>query len=254
MSGHSKWSTIKRKKGAEDAKRAKIFTRLARDIMIAAREGGGDENMNPKLKLAVVKAKSANMPNDNVSRAIKRGTGELAGGQVEEYTYEGYGIDGVAFIVEVMTDNKNRAIAEVKNAFSKNNGSMANNGAVAWQFDQKGYISLKREEDAEVIDFEEVFMVAAEAGADDVVDEDGIIVIYTPREQFGVVEQALSEGGYKTEDAELRWFPQNEMDLPIKAAVQNLRIMEKLEELDDVQSVASNLSITDEILAAYESN
>lgn len=253
MSGHSKWSTIKRKKGAEDAKRAKIFTRLARDIMVAAREGGGDESMNPRLKLAIAKAREANMPNDNIDRAIKRGTGELEGSQVEEYTYEGYGIDGVAFMVEVMTDNKNRALAEVKNVFSKNNGNMANSGAVAWQFDQKGYISLKQEEDEE-IDFEEVFMVAAEAGADDVVDEDGIIVVYTPREQFGAVEQALREAGYKSEDAELRWFPQNEMDVPIKAAVQNMKIMEKLEELDDVQSVSSNLNITDGVLAAYESD
>jgi YebC/PmpR family DNA-binding regulatory protein len=252
MSGHSKWSTIKRKKGAEDAKRAKIFTRLARDIMVAAREGGGDENMNPRLKLAITKARESNMPNDNIERAIKRGTGEIEGSQVEEYTYEGYGIDGVAFIVEVMTDNKNRALAEVKNAFSKNGGNMATSGAVAWQFDQKGYMSLQQA--GEDIDFEEVFMVAAEAGADDVVDEDGIIAVYTPRDLFGAVEQALDEAGYKTEDAELRWFPQNTMDVPLKAAVQNMRIMEKLEELDDVQSVSSNLSITDEVLAAYEAS
>jgi YebC/PmpR family DNA-binding regulatory protein len=253
MSGHSKWATIKRKKGAEDAKRAKIFTRLARDVMVAAREGGGDENMNPRLKLAIAKAKDANMPNDNIDRAIKRGTGELEGNQVEEYTYEGYGSEGVAFIVEVMTDNKNRALAEVKNAFNKNNGNMATSGAVAWQFDQMGYISLQQE-DSESIDFEEVFMVAAEAGADDVVDEDGIIVIYTPREKFGAVEQALSEAGYKTEDAELRWFPQNEMAVSVKAAVQNMRLMEKLEELDDVQTVSSNLNITDAVLSAYESS
>ena len=249
MSGHSKWSTIKRKKGAEDAKRAKIFTRLARDIMVAAREGGGNEDMNPKLKLAVQKAKAANMPNDNVDRAIKRGTGEIEGGEVEEYTYEGYGVEGVAFIIEVMTDNKNRILAEVKNTFNKNNGKLATNGAVAYQFDQKGYITLAN--NGKKIDFEEVFMVAAEAGADDVVDEDGVITVYTPRDMFGAVEEALSDAGYETDEAELRWFAQQEVDVPIKAAVQNMRIMEKLEELDDVQSVASNLNITDEIVKAY---
>jgi YebC/PmpR family DNA-binding regulatory protein len=249
MSGHSKWSTIKRKKGAEDAKRAKIFTRLARDIMVAAREGGGNEDMNPKLKLAVQKAKSANMPNDNVDRAIKRGTGEIAGGEVEEYTYEGYGVDGIAFIIEVMTDNKNRILAEVKNTFNKNNGKLATNGAVAYQFDQKGYLTLA--DNGKKVDFEEVFMVAAEAGADDVVDEDGIITVYTPRDMFGAVEQALSDAGYLTDEAELRWFAQQEVDVATKAGIQNMRIMERLEELDDVQSVASNLNITDELVKAY---
>ncbi|MGB7339377.1 MAG: YebC/PmpR family DNA-binding transcriptional regulator [Phototrophicaceae bacterium] len=254
MSGHSKWATIKRKKGAEDAKRAKIFTRLARNIMVAARAGGGDEAMNPTLKLAIQKAKDANMPNDNIDRAIKRGTGELDGGQVEEYTYEGYGIDGVAFMVEVMTDNKNRALASVKTVFNKNNGKFANSGAVAYQFDQKGYITLKVDDDNPTkIDFEDVFMVAAEAGADDVVNEEGTITVYTPRDLFGAVEQALADNGYKSDDAELRWFPQQEMDVSLNAAVQNMRIMEKLEELDDVQSVSSNLSITDDVIAAFES-
>lgn len=251
MAGHSKWANIKRKKGAEDAKRAKIFTRLARDIMVAAREGGGDENMNPALKLAVSKAKDANMPNDNIDRAIKRGTGELEGGQVEEFTYEGYGIDGIAFMIEVMTDNKNRALAGVKAVFNKNNGKFANSGAVAYQFDQKGYITLKQEE-AQDIDFEEVFMVAAEAGADDVVDEEGTITVYTPRDLFGAVEQALNDNGYKSDDAELRWFPQQELDVPMKSAVANMKIMEKLEELDDVQSVSSNMNITDDVVKAYE--
>ncbi|MGJ3240493.1 MAG: YebC/PmpR family DNA-binding transcriptional regulator [Anaerolineae bacterium] len=252
MAGHSKWANIKRKKGAEDAKRAKIFTRLARDIMVAAREGGGDEGMNPALKLAVSKAKDANMPNDNIERAIKRGTGELDGGEVEEYTYEGYGIDGIAFMIEVLTDNKNRALAGVKAIFNKNSGKFANSGAVAYQFDQKGYITLQRNEN-QSIDFEDVFMVAAEAGADDVVDEGEQVVVYTPRDAFGAVEQALADNGYKSTDAELRWFPQQEMEVALKAAVQNMRIMEKLEELDDVQSVSSNLTITDDIIAAYES-
>ncbi|MCY3976524.1 MAG: YebC/PmpR family DNA-binding transcriptional regulator [Chloroflexi bacterium] len=246
MSGHSKWSTIKRKKGAEDAKRAKIFTRLGRDIMVAAREGGGDESANPRLKLAIAKARAANMPKDNIDRAIKKGTGEIAGGEVVEMLYEGYGPEGVAYIVEIMTDNKNRALAEIKHAFSKYDGSLATNGAVIWQFDQKGYLTLKG-----AADFDEVFMEAAEAGAEDVVDGDGVIAIYTARDDFGAVEQALTKAGYELEDCELRWFPQNEVEVPTGKALQNMRLMEQLEEADDVQTVSSNLNITDEVLAAF---
>ncbi len=247
MSGHSKWSTIKRKKGAEDAKRAKIFTRLGRDIMVAARDGGRDESANPKLKLAIAKARAANMPKDNIERAIKKGTGEIEGGEVLEILYEGYGPEGVAYIVEILTDNKNRALAEVKHAFSKHEGRLATNGAVLWQFDQKGYIRIKGD-----CDFDELFMEAADAGADDVVEEDGLVTVYTPRDDFAAVEQALSQAGYEFDDAELRWFPQNEMDISKRKALQNLRLMEQLEESDDVQTVASNLSITDEVLTAYE--
>jgi YebC/PmpR family DNA-binding regulatory protein len=249
MSGHSKWKTIKRKKGAEDAKRAKIFTRLARDIVVSAREGGGNETMNPRLKLAIEKARAANMPMENIERAIKRGTGELDGGQIDELTYEGYGIDGVAFIIEVMTDNKNRALAEVKNVLNKNGGSLATNGSVSWQFDQQGYITLV---EGQKVNFDDVFMVAAEAGADDVVDEDGIITVYTPREQFAAVEQALSAEGYKIDEAELRWFAKNEVEVSGKSGAANMKLMEKLEELDDVQSVSSNLNITEETLKAFE--
>ena len=247
MSGHSKWSTIKRKKGAEDAKRAKIFTRLGRDVMVAARDGG-DESLNPKLKLAVAKARAANMPKDNIERAIKKGTGEIAGGEVVEVVYEGYGPEGVAYIVEVMTDNKNRALAEVKHAFSKHEGSLATHGAVMWQFEQKGFLTIKGD-----ADFDDLFMEAAEAGADDVADEDGVLTVYTPRDEFGAVEQALTQAGYQFEDSELRWFPQNEIEIPTRKALQNMRLMEQLEESDDVQAVASNLSITDDALAAYES-
>jgi YebC/PmpR family DNA-binding regulatory protein len=249
MSGHSKWATIKRKKGAEDAKRAKIFTRLARDIVVSAREGGGNESMNPRLKLAIDKARAANMPMDNIERAIKRGTGELEGGQVDELTYEGYGLEGVAFIIEVMTDNKNRSLAEIKNVLNKNGGSLATNGSVSWQFDQQGYITLV---EGQKLVFDDVFMVAAEAGADDVVDEDGIITVYTPREQFAAVEQALDEAGYKVDEAELRWFAKTEIEVSGKAGAANMKLMEKLEELDDVQSVSSNLNITEETLKAFE--
>jgi YebC/PmpR family DNA-binding regulatory protein len=260
MAGHSKWANIKRKKQAEDAKRAKIFTRLSREITVAARQGGGDPDMNPSLSLAVEKAKEANMPNDNIERAIKRGTGELEGGEVEEYTYEGYGVEGVAFMIEVLTDNKNRAIADVKHALNKYGGNMAQNGAVSWQFDQKGYMTIKNEdEDGEPIelDFEEVFMVAAEAGAEDVTeDDDDLIEVYTPRDNFGQVEQGLRDAGYKTDDAELRWFPKGDMQLNVDTSigVQNLRIMEMLEDLDDVQSVSTNMILTDEIRESYESD
>jgi len=247
MSGHSKWSTIKRKKGAEDAKRAKVFTRLGRDIMVAAREGGGDENANPKLKLAIAKARSANMPKENIERAKKKGTGEIAGGEVVEMLYEGYGPDGVAYIVEILTDNRNRALAEIKHAFSKHAGSLATNGAVMWQFDQKGFITLKGE-----ADFDDVFLQAAEAGAEDVVDEDGVMTVYTARDDYATVEQALANAGYDFEDSELRWFPQNEIEVPTGKALQNMRLMEQLEEADDVQTVSSNLNITDEVLAAFE--
>lgn len=249
MSGHSKWSTIKRKKGAEDAKRGKIFTRIARDIAVAAREGGGDENSNAKLKLAIAKARASNMPKDNIERAIQRGTGGGEGDVVlEEITYEGYGPDGVAYLVDVLTDNKNRTLAEVKHAFSRGGGNLAAAGSVAWQFDQKGYIALNGEN----TDFDEVFMVAAEAGADDVAAEDDLIVVYTPRELFAVVEEALTKANYEVEDAELRWVAKNETELSVEKALQNMRLQEQIEELDDVQAVASNLLITDEVIAAFE--
>jgi YebC/PmpR family DNA-binding regulatory protein len=248
MSGHSKWSTIKRKKGAEDAKRGKIFTRLARDIQMAAREGGGDENSNAKLKLAVTKAKAENMPKENIERAILRGTGKLEGADMEEITLEGYGPDGVAFLVDILTDNKNRTLAEVKHAFNRAGGSMASAGSVAWQFEQKGYIALK----GEGLDFDEVFMVAAEAGADDVTNEEGSISVYTPRELLSAVETSLTGAGYDVEEAELRWEAKNESELPPDKAMQNMRLMTELEELDDVQSVASNLMMTDEVIAAFE--
>ncbi len=248
MSGHSKWSTIKRKKGAEDAKRGKIFTRLARDIMVAAREGGGDENSNAKLKIAVGKAKASNMPRENIDRAIQRGTGGGDGVEMEELTYEGYGPEGVAYLIDVLTDNKNRTLSEVKRLLNRAGGSLASAGSVGWQFEQKGNIVLK----GEGLDFDSVFMSAAEAGADDVVDEEGTITVTTPREKLAVVEKALTEAGYEVEESELRWEPKNETELGVDKAVQNMRLLDQLEELDDVQSVASNLMVTDEVIAALE--
>ncbi|MCL4248753.1 MAG: YebC/PmpR family DNA-binding transcriptional regulator [Anaerolineae bacterium] len=248
MSGHSKWSTIKRKKGAEDAKRGKIFTRLGREIVQAAREGGGDENANAKLRLAIQKARAANMPKENIERAILKGTGKLEGADMEEITFEAYGAEGVGIVIDVLTDNKNRTLGEMKRVFNKFGGNMASVGSVLWQFEHKGAIILK----GDAVDFDEVFMVAAEAGADDVVNEDGVVVVYTPREQFAAVEEALAEAGYEIDESELKWISKNETEVALEKAIQNLRIMSELEELDDVQSVSSNLMMTDEALNAFE--
>lgn len=248
MSGHSKWATIKRSKAANDAQRGKIFTRLARDITIAAREGGGDEGSNAKLKLAILKARAANMPRDNIDRAIKKGTGELEGGSMDEITYEGYGTDGVAFMIDVLTDNKLRSLADVKRVLNRAGGSLASAGSVAWQFTQKGYIKVK----GDGVDFDELFLAAADAGADDVVEEDGSFGVDTPREMLSAVEQALTEAGYTVEESELYWKPNNEAELAVDKAVANMKLHELLEELDDVQSVASNLQVSDAVMAALE--
>ncbi len=248
MSGHSKWSTIKRKKGAEDAKRGKIFTRVARDIAQAAREGGGDENSNAKLKLAIAKAKSANMPKDNIERAVLRGLGKLEGIELEEITYEAYGPDGIAFMVEVLTDNKNRSLAEIKRVLNRAGGSLASAGSVGWQFEQKGNISLN----ANGVDFDEVFMTAAEAGADDVQQDEESITVFTPRELLSIVEIALKDANYEILDAELKWEPKNETEISTDKALVNMKLMNDLDELDDVQSVASNLLMTDAVIEAFE--
>lgn len=249
MSGHSKWSTIKRKKGAEDAKRGKIFTRLAREIMMAAREGGADPESNSGLRLAIDKAKDSNMPKDNIERAIQRGagTGDDAV-QMEEIVYEGYGPHGVAIVLTVVTDNKNRTLADIKYVLNRTGGNLATSGAVTWQFTQKGYIEIERKG----VDYDEVFMTAAEAGADDVQDEDDSLVIYTPREELGAVVRTLRQAGYKITEAELIWMPNNEVELDTAHAMQVMSMIEKLEDLDDVHSVASNLRLTDEIAAAFE--
>ncbi|MBZ0309232.1 MAG: YebC/PmpR family DNA-binding transcriptional regulator [Anaerolineae bacterium] len=249
MSGHSKWSTIKRKKGAEDAKRSKIFTRVTKEIVTAIREGGGgDPEFNPRLRLAIDKAKAANMPKDNIERAVKKGSGQGDDGvEFEEIIYEGYASHGVAVIVEVLTDNRNRTLAEVRHAFSRNNGTMANSGAVLWQFEQKGYIQI-----GESPDFDEVFMVAADAGAEDVVNEDGIINIYTTRENLNEVAQALMQNGYKVTESELTWIAKNEVELSADESLSVMKLIEKLEELDDIQNVSSNLSLSEAAIAAFE--
>lgn len=248
MSGHSKWSTIKRKKGAEDAKRGKIFTRLTREIMVAARSGGGDPGSNPALRLAIEKARGANMPKDNIERAIKKGTGELTGGEMEEVTYEGYAPHGVALLVQCLTDNRNRTLSDVRRVFNRQGGSLAEAGAVTWMFTTKGYISIPRKDQ----DPDEVFMVAVDAGADDVEIDEEIIEVYTPAEALHMVVQALEAHGFETDEVELSQVPQNEISLGQKETLQIMGMIEALEELDDIQHVYSNLHISDEALLSLE--
>ena len=247
MSGHSKWSTIKHKKAAADAQRGKVFTRIAKEITIAAREGGGDLEFNPALRLVVDKAKAANMPKDNIERAIKRGTGEIEGGQLEELIYEGYGPHGVGIIIECVTDNRNRAVAEVRHVLNKHGGNMATTGAVAWQFTQKGYLAIE-----EFGDPDEFFMTAAESGADDVEFSDGLAEVYAEKENFGAVRASLQEAGFTLNEANLIYEANNPMDLETGQAGQVIKVVELLEDLDDVQNVYSALNISEELMATME--
>jgi YebC/PmpR family DNA-binding regulatory protein len=247
MSGHSKWSTIKHKKAAADAKRGKVFTRLAKELTIAAREGGGDPESNVRLRLAIDKAKAANMPKDNIERAIKRGTGELEGGALEEVVYEGYAPHGVGMLIEVVTDNRNRAVAEVRHVFNKHGGNLAEAGAVSWQFTRKGYISISEE-----VDQDEVFLVAADAGADDVRFDDDVTEVYAEIEQLQVVRQSLADDGYKLDEVSVIYDPNNPLELETNQALQVLKVVELMEDLDDVQNVYSTLDISEEAMVALE--
>ena len=246
MSGHSKWSTIKRKKGAADAKRGKIFSRIAKEISIAAKSGGGDPSMNPRLRTALLGAKSNNMPKDNVERAIKRGTGELPGITYEEIRYEAYGPGGVALVLDVLTDNKNRIVGELRHTLTKNNGSMAENGTVTWNFEQKGMIVAPTGGLSE----DEVFEKAIEAGAEDVEMGDGTCEITTEPSQLHAVSEALEGMGLAPEEAKLTMLPKTPVTVEGKEAAAVLRLMEALEELDDVQDVFSNFDISEEEMAA----
>ncbi len=247
MSGHSKWSTIKRKKGAEDVKRGKIFTRIAREITIAARHGG-DPNANPTLRLAIEKARAANMPKDNIERAIKKGTGELEGGNEEEITYEAYAPHGIPLLIKCLTDNRNRTLADLRKIFNRHGGNMAEAGAVGWMFDTKGYIAIERDNQ----DPDEVFMIAVDAGADDVQISEEWFEIYTPADELHAVSSALANKGLTIAEAELSEVPKNEIELAPKETVQVMGVIEALEEVDDVQQVYSGLSISDEAMAELE--
>ena len=245
MSGHSKWSTIKRKKGAVDAKRGKIFTRLIREITVAARSGGGDPDANPRLRTAIVGAKAENMPKDNIDRAIKKGTGELEGAVYEEITYEGYGPGGVAVLVECMTDNKNRTVADVRHFFSKSGGNLGESGCVAWMFDKKGSFLI----DKSAIDEEKLMDIALDAGAEDVVEEENEFQILTEPDGFSAVQEALAANNVETIEAAVSKIPKNVVDVAEeKVARQVLNLLEKLEDYDDVQNVHANFDIPEEIM------
>ncbi|MBT0665973.1 YebC/PmpR family DNA-binding transcriptional regulator [Geobacter pelophilus] len=241
MSGHNKWSTIKHKKGAADAKRGKIFTKIIKEISVAAKLGGGDPAANPRLRTAIDKAKGENMPKDNIERAIKKGTGGMEGVTYEETTYEGYGPNGVAVLVEVMTDNRNRTVSDVRSIFTKCNGNMGETGCVSWIFDKKGLITYSK-----ATDFEKLFECALEAGADDVVEEDEQIEVLTDPSAFMEVRETLEKAGFKHESAEITMIPQTMVKLEGKAAESMLKMMDRLEDNDDVQNVYANFDISAE--------
>lgn len=245
MSGHNKWSKIKRKKGANDAKRSKVWARITRDLMLAARDGGGDPGMNPKLALAVDKAKAENMPKDNVERAIKRGTGEIESAFYEEMSYEGYGPGGVAVFVEVLTDNLNRSVAEVRHAFSKHGGNLGTSGSVAYLFERKGSIDVPAD-----LDELELLELVAEAGGEDLERDGDTFTITTPVEAFGAVQAALREKGVESSDATLEYVPTTTVSLQADEARRVARLIEALEDLDDVQSVYTTLELDEATVEA----
>ncbi|MBT4511470.1 MAG: YebC/PmpR family DNA-binding transcriptional regulator [Chloroflexi bacterium] len=249
MSGHSKWSTIKRAKGAADAKRGQLFTKLGREITIAARSGGGDADANSTLRLAVQKARDNNMPIDNIDRAIKRGTGAGTAGALEEMTLEGYGPGGAAMLLQIVTDNRNRTVSEVRSILTKNNANMGEVGCVTWVFEQKGLIVVEAEGD-----IDELELAAIDAGAEDVKDEGGAIEIISRPEDFEAVRKAIEETGVKIASAEVTLIPQNLAPLDEKAALQTLKLIDRLEELDDVQHVFTNGDFPDDVLESYRSS
>ena len=236
MSGHSKWATTRRKKAVIDAKRGKMFTKLIKEITIAAREGGGDPEANPRLRLAVDNAKAANMPQDNIERAIKKATGELEGQAYHELTYEGYGPSGIAILVEVATDNKNRTVAEIRHLFSKGGGSMGENGSVAWMFDRKGIILLPQKGKTE----DEIMEVILDAGAEDLHTEEDYFEVQTPLESFEPVRKSLVNKNIDIENASLQWIAKNAISVEGEDAEKVMKLIESLEDNDDVQNVFSN--------------
>ena len=242
MSGHSKWATIKHAKGIADAKRGKLFTKFIKEISIAARMGGGDPNSNPRLRTAIIKARASNMPKDNIERAIKKGTGELGGATYEELVYEGYGAGGVAVLVEVLTDNKNRAAADVRNIFNKSGGNLGVSGSVARMFQRKGTIEF----DAEKVSEDELMEVALEAGADDIVNEDGIITVTTAADAFATVADALSEKGFESLSGEVGMIPDMYTAVDADTASKIAKLINRLEDNDDVQNVYHTAEFPDD--------
>lgn len=243
MSGHSKWHNIRLKKGKMDAERGKAFTKVTREIIVAARSGGGDPDNNMRLRTAIANARDVNMPADNIKRAIQRGTGEVEGATYEEITYEGYGPGGVAVYVEAVTDNRNRTLPEIRNIFSRTGGNLGENGCVAWIFDSKGLIQVN----AEGVDEDELLMVALEAGAEDMSSEDDVFEITVAPDNFETVKSALEGAGYKIAMAEITMLPKTTVALAGKEAQQMLRLMDMLDEHDDVQKVHANFDIPEDI-------
>jgi YebC/PmpR family DNA-binding regulatory protein len=246
MSGHSKWHSIKHKKGALDAKRGKLFTKFIKEITVAARTGGGDPEGNARLRKAILDAKAGNMPNDTIDRAIRRGTGEEDGVNYEEITYEGYGPNGVALLIESMTDNRNRTVAEIRHIFSKNGGNLGESGSVGWLFEKKGYIVIEKAAKTE----EELFELAIEAGADDLRDDGDNFEIITAPDAFEGVLTAVKGAGIEPQVAEVEMMPQNYIKLEGSDARQMLKLMEALEDHDDVQKVSANFDISEADMAA----
>ncbi|MGM0587359.1 MAG: YebC/PmpR family DNA-binding transcriptional regulator [Bacteroidota bacterium] len=251
MAGHSKWSNIKHKKAKEDKKRAKIFTKHIREITVAAREGGGDPDANPRLDTAIENAKSDNLPKDNIERAIKKGTGELddGSGSYEETSFEAYGPGGIAYFVEATTNNNNRTVGEIRHIFDKHGGNLGTDGSVAYLFDQKGLIKIK----ADNQDEEEFMLEAIEAGAEEMEKEEGFFEITTVREELYDVRTSLQDMGYKVESAELIWIPQTEVKVEADTAESNFKLMEALEDNDDVSNVFTNMLMDEETLKVAES-
>lgn len=248
MSGHSKWANIKHKKARSDEKRGKEFTKIAKEITIAVRTGGGgDPEANSKLKLAIQKAKAINMPNDNISRAIKKGTGEMESEAIEEIIYEGYAPGGVAIMLEIATDNRNRTASEIRHLFSKANGNLGETGCVAWMFKRAGYIALSKE--SLKLDEEELMLIALELGADDVREEDDSYEVITSPEVFMEVKEGLEGQGIRLEDADVVMLPENTVEInDVDTAARVIKLVDLLEDHDDVQNVYTNMSIDDNIL------
>jgi len=244
MSGHNKWASIKHKKGANDAKRGKIFTKLIKEITVAARMGGGDPDGNPRLRAAVLAARAENMPKDNIERGIKKGTGELEGVSYEESLYEGYGPGGAAVLVESLSDNKNRSVAEIRHIFTKNGGNLGTGGCVAWMFKKKGYIAIDRK----AVDEEKLMEKALEAGAEDVREDDGTYEVITAPEDFEAVKTAIDALEVPYISTEVTMLPQNTTSLAGKEAEQMVRLMDMLEDCDDVQKVYTNADIPDDLV------
>jgi YebC/PmpR family DNA-binding regulatory protein len=244
MSGHSKWSTIKHKKAAKDAKKGKLFTKFIKEITVAARMGGGDLNSNPRLRTAVTTARAASMPGENIDRAIKKGTGELEGVTYEEIQYEGYGPGGAAIIAQVLTDNKNRTVSEVRRLFAKHGGNLGETGCVSWMFDKKGLITIEKSQ----VDEERLMGIVLDAGAEDVREEDELFEVVTAAEDFAAVKDRLDQEKIVVASAQVTLVPKNTVDVDAKHVEQILKLTEELEDHDDVQSVSANFNIPNELM------